>query len=629
MEALQTQTNWRETEAHHLRKKLGATYLGASRCLFRVWAPERESVELHLLAPIDRFYKLEKDERGYWHAMLDEVEPGARYLYRLDGKVEWPDPASKFQPDGVHKASQVVAAEYEWSDQDWFGIPLTQHVIYELHVGTFTKEGTFDAITEHLGALKELGVTAIELMPVAQFPGTRNWGYDGVYPYAVQNSYGGPAGLKRLVNAAHHTGLAVILDVVYNHLGPEGNYLSQFGPYFTDIYKTPWGSAINYDGPNSEEVRHFFANNACCWIEEFHLDGLRLDATHFVFDTSARPFLRYLGRRVKETADYVNRRIYLFAESDNNDVRWVQPADLGGFGMNAQWNDDFQHALITILPAVDAGAYTNDYGDFRQLVKAYEEGFVFSGEYSKYRKRRHGNSSRQIHGKRLVVFVQNHDQVGNRPLGDRICTQISHEGAKLAAGAVALAPYLPLLFMGEEYGEQAPFLYFVDHGDPALIEAVRKGRKEEFSHFMKDMEPADPQDENTMKQCVLNHELRSSGRHKALWQFHRELLRLRREIGPLTDLSKENLRVHSFENERSIVMHRRDLEDEALVILCFSTAAVQLAVPLHGGEYVKVLDSTEEQWLGPGSGLPDILSCESACAAIRFPPESVSVYLRK
>jgi maltooligosyltrehalose trehalohydrolase len=620
--------NWTEAEAHRLRNKLGATYLGNGRCLFRVWAPERKSMELHLVSPADRLVPLQQDARGYWEATVENLQPGARYLYRIDSGNERPDPASRFQPEGVHQSSQVVDSQFQWSDQHWFGVPLNRHVIYELHVGTFTQEGTFDAIIPHLEHLKDLGVTAIELMPVAQFPGRRNWGYDGVYPYAVQNSYGGPDALKRLVNAAHGGGLAVVLDVVYNHLGPEGNYLGEFGPYFTDCYKTPWGSAINFDGPYSEEVRHFFANNACFWIQEYHLDGLRLDATHFIFDTSARPFLRTLAQQVKEAADCVNRRVYLFAESDTNDVRWVKPAEMGGFGVNAQWNDDFQHALITILPGADAGAYTNDYGSFRQLVKAYEEGFVFSGEYSNYRKRRHGNSSRDIHGKRLVVFVQNHDQVGNRPKGDRICTQISHEGAKLAAGSLILAPYLPLLFMGEEYGEKAPFQYFVEHGDAELIESVRKGRKEEFSHFLKDGELPDPQDEATMKRCVLNHKLRDTGEHRALWQFHRELLRLRREIRPLSDLSKENLRVYSFPNERTIVMHRRDPEDAAVVVLCFSTKPVEIALPLPEGTYTLVVDSTDKQWLGAGAHLPATVSAEATCPQVKLAPESVAVYLR-
>lgn len=622
------QNDWQRTEAQRLRNKLGAVHLGNGRCLFRVWAPEKKSVEVHITCPEDRIEKLSPAEFGYWEATLESVEPGARYMYRLDGKVERPDPASRCQPDGVHKASQVIDTHFNWTDQKWFGIPLTRHVLYELHVGTFTQEGTFEAIIPHLETLRDLGVTAVELMPVAQFPGKRNWGYDGVYPYAVQNSYGGAKGLKTLVNAAHQVGLAVILDVVYNHVGPEGNYLGEYGPYFTDAYKTPWGQAINYDGPCSEEVRRFFVNNATEWIEDYHIDGLRLDATHFIFDTSASPFLRYLAKRVKQTADCVNRRVYLFAETDANDTRWVTPQQNGGFGMNAQWNDDFQHALYTMLPNADARAYLNDFGEFSQLVKSFREGYVYTGEYSPFRKRRHGNSSRDVHGKRLVVFAQNHDQVGNRPMGDRMCMQVSPEGVKLAAGSVILSPYLPLLFMGEEHAEEKPFLYFVDHGDERLIEAVRQGRKEEFAHMMEGFEPPDPQDPKTMQQCIIDHTVRTRGHHKHTWEFHRELLRLRRELGPLTELSKESYDVRAFETQRTIVMHRRDENDEVLVILCYSPKAVELSLSLEEGTYTKILDSAEKKWGGAGTTAADVLSPANGTAGLKLPGESVTMYLR-
>ena len=611
------------------RGGLGALYLGGGRCLFRVWAPERKMMEVHITSPGDAWHPMVQNVDGYWEVLVEGCEPGARYLYRLDGQAERPDPASRCQPEGVHQASQVVDNEFAWEDGNWFGIPLARHVIYELHVGTFTKAGTFEAIIPHLAALKDLGVTTLEIMPVAQFPGKRNWGYDGAYPYAVQNSYGGLVALKRLVNAAHKVGLAVILDVVYNHLGPEGNYLGEFAPYQTDTYKTPWGKAINFDGPHSEGVRHFFSGNACYWIEEFHMDGLRLDATHFVIDTSARPFLRYLADRVKATSSRVNRRVHLFAESDANDSRWVKPPETGGFGLNAQWNDDFQHALVTVVPGADGGAYMNDYGRFSQLTKAYEDGFVFSGEYSTFRKRRHGNSSRDIHGKRLVVFAQNHDQVGNRPKGDRLCAHLSMDGAKLVAASCLLAPYVPLLFMGEEYGELAPFLYFVDHGDPGLIEAVRAGRKAEFEHFIQDFEPPDPQVADTMEQCVLDHELRNGGTHKVLWEFHRELLRLRRELCALADLSKDSLRVLPFEQERVIAMWRRSGDEEALVLLSFNAEPVELQLPLDQTSYVKLFDSAEARWLGPETTMPDVLTGGTPTTAITLPAQCAAVYVRR
>jgi len=580
-------------------------------------------VEVHLLSPAERIVPLTKeDERGYWSAVVDDVWPGALYRFRLDGEQERPDPASQSQPDGVHGPSQVVDTNFDWNDTNWQGVPLDQHVFYELHVGTFTQEGTFDAIIPHLTALRELGVTSIELMPVAQFPGVRNWGYDGVYPYAVQNSYGGATGLKRLVNAAHQQGLAVVLDVVYNHLGPEGNYLGDFAPYFTDCYKTPWGQAVNFDGPESDEVRRFFIDNACWWIEEFHVDGLRMDATHFIFDTSANPVLREFAEAIHGVGARLRRHVHLFPESDNNDVRWLQPAERGGFALDAQWNDDFQHAVFTMLPGAEAGAYKQDYGRFDQLVKAYEVGYVYTGEYSPYRKRRHGNDSSQEHGSKFVVFVQNHDQVGNRPRGDRICTQTDLEATKLGAAAMILSPYLPLIFMGEEHGEPRPFLYFVDHGDPQLIEAVREGRKEEFGHFMEGEEPPDPQSRETMEKCCIQHELREHGDHKALWEWHRELLRLRRELPPLAELDRKYQLVHAFEEERVLAIERTtaDNDQRVLVVLGFNEDAVSLRVP--EGRWSKVLDSGDSGWGGAGESLPaelgggDLLELPRCCAAV-------------
>lgn len=347
-----------------LERRLGATYLGGRRCRFLVWAPRAERVEVHLIGPRERFVPMAPLERGYHYASVDAVEPGDLYLYRLDGGTERPDPASYYQPHGVHGPSQVVdLSSFVWEDRHWFGLPLQDYIIYELHVGTFTPEGTFDAIIPRLDELKDLGVTAVEIMPVAQFPGSRNWGYDGVYPFAVQDSYGGPEGLKRLVNACHVRGLVVIMDVVYNHLGPEGNYLADFGPYFTDIYRTPWGAAINFDGAGSDEVRRFFIENAIYWITEFHVDALRLDAIHGIRDFSARTFLEELGMSVHDEGERLNRRLYVIAESNFNNARVDLPRYLGGYELDAQWNDDFHHSLHTLLTGEQSGYYE----DFRGL----------------------------------------------------------------------------------------------------------------------------------------------------------------------------------------------------------------------------------------------------------------------
>ena len=393
-----------------MRTSLGATYYGDGRCRFLVWAPRAERVEIRQLSPQERSAALEKLPQGYHRVVLTDFDPSGRYVYRLyqiqaKEPVERPDPASRFQPEGVHGPSQVVDAEFSWDDADWHGRALSRYIIYELHVGTFTPEGTFDAVIAHLDELRDIGITAVELMPVAQFPGTRNWGYDGTYPFAAQNSYGGPQGLKRLVNACHRKGLAVILDVVYNHLGPEGNYLRDFGPYFTDFYQTPWGEAVNFDGPYSDEVRRFFIENALYWLEDCHIDALRLDAVHAILDFSARPFLEELARTVHRAAERLNRRIYCIAESALNDTRIIRPRELGGFALDAQWNDDFHHALHTVLTGEQTGYY-QDFGRLHQLARAWRRGFVYDGQYSGYRQRAHGNSSRNIPAQQLVVFAE-------------------------------------------------------------------------------------------------------------------------------------------------------------------------------------------------------------------------------
>jgi maltooligosyltrehalose trehalohydrolase len=574
--------------------------MASGRCRFLVWAPRAEKVEVHLMSPADRLAPLEKMDRGYFGAVLEGIEPGALYRYRLDESKERPDPASRLQPQGVHGPSQVVSDEFAWTNASWRGRELREYVLYELHVGTFTTEGTFDSILPRLDSLRDLGITAVELMPVAQFPGSRNWGYDGVYPFAVQNSYGGPEGLRRLVNACHEREIAVVLDVVYNHLGPEGNYLADFGPYFTERYRTPWGPAINFDGPWSDEVRQYFIESALQWVEDFHIDALRLDAIHAIVDSSAFPFLEELGLAVHGKAEELKRRVLVIPESDRNDARFVTPREAGGFGLDAQWSDDFHHALHTLLTGERNGYYA-DFGELRHLAKALREGFVYSGEYSQHRKRRHGNSSRRLEARQFIVFAQNHDQVGNRMLGDRLSESLSFEALKLAAGAVVLSPFVPLLFMGEEYGERAPFLYFTSHSDADLIEAVRRGRREEFAAFRWQGEPPDPQDEDTFLRSKLDWELRDRESHALLRKFFHELLRLRREVTALAHLSKEDLAVHEFEDQRALVIHRWRGHEHALLALNFGRSPASLPVPDEPVRWKKLLESADACWGGSGS----------------------------
>lgn len=584
---------------------LGAYYLGNGQCEFVVWAPLIQKVSLHLVAPTERLIPMEHQEKGYWRVVVDDVSPETLYWYRLAEERDRPDPASHFQPRGVHGPSQVIDhRSFHWNDALWRNIDLADLILYELHVGTFTPEGTFQAVIPRLPALQELGVNAIELMPVAQFPGERNWGYDGVYPFAVQNSYGGPTGLKQLVNACHQQGIAVVLDVVYNHLGPEGNYLWDFGPYFTDRYRTPWGQAINFDGPYSDEVRRFFITNALFWFQHYHIDALRLDAIHAIYDHSAIPFLQDLAQQVESFVRKTGQRVYLIAESDLNNARVIRPKELGGYGIHAQWCDDFHHALHTVLTGEDQGYY-QDFGHIEHLVKSLREGFVYSGQYSVYRQRQHGNSAADRPADQFVVFIQNHDQIGNRMLGERLSQLLSFESLKLAAGVMLLSPYIPLLFMGEEYGEEAPFLYFVSHSDPGLIEAVREGRKEEFRAFTWRGEMPDPQSVETFRQSKLHWEKQAEGAHKVLRNFYQTLIRLRKEIPALAHLQKDHLEVWGAEEKKVLWMRRWMENSHIFALFNFQDTDLRLDISLPGRQWRKIMASADSIWNGPGGLFPE------------------------
>jgi maltooligosyltrehalose trehalohydrolase len=556
---------------------------------FRVWAPLATSVEVELVKSSAQRTPLQKD--GEYFQGLVQASAGDRYWFWLDGTLRRPDPASRSQPDGVHGPSQVITPAFAWSDSQWRGIALEEYLMYELHVGTFTPDGTFDGVISRLDYLCELGITALQLMPVAQFPGERNWGYDGTFPFAPQNSYGGADGLKRLVDACHSRGLAVILDVVYNHLGPEGNYLHAFGPYFTDRYRTPWGDAVNFDGPGSDQVRRYFISNALYWITEFHIDALRLDAIHGIYDFSALHILQELAKTVQRQGAELGRRVHVIAESDLNDVRVIKPPESGGYGLDAQWNDDFHHALRTLLTS-DRSGYYRDFGRFADLVKGFREGFVLSGGYSLFRSKRHGSSSADIPPGQLVVFSQNHDQVGNRMRGERLSGYLTPRQLKLAAATVMLSPYLPLLFMGEEYGESAPFPYFVSHGDADLVEGVRRGRLEESASFGNQGTPPDPQAEATFLSAKLDQEQRRAGDQKSIFEFYRELIRLRRECTPLARLSRADMQVIAGEDEQMLAIIRNAGDDQVFCLFNFSDQDCIIPPPLASGTLRVLLDST-------------------------------------
>lgn len=601
----------------------GAVVHSPDRCLFTVWAPFRTSVDVRISRPAERIIAMTRDAEGYWRADVDGVGAGALYQFRLDGSALYPDPASHAQPRGVHGPSMIVDhASFRWNDAEWKGAHLPSSAHYELHVGTFTPEGTFDAVIPRLDALKELGVTALELMPVTQFPGERNWGYDGVYPFAVQDSYGGPDGLKRLVNACHRRGMAVILDVVYNHLGPEGNYLAAFGPYFTDRYRTPWGPALNFDGRDSDAVRDFFTANVRHWHTHYHTDGLRLDAIHAIFDMGARHILREIAEIGEMLSEESGRQFWLIAESNLNDPRVLAPRGPGCYGLHGQWLDDLHRSLHTVLTGENEGYY-RDFGTIAQLVKALREGYVLTGEYSHYRGRRQGTSSAGVPADRFIVFSQNHDQVGNRARSDRLSSIVTFDAAKLAAATVILSPYIPLLFMGEEYGEAAPFNFFVSHTDEKLVDAVRKGRREEFARFNWSGTPPDPQRQETFNASRLHWESRTQGHHAVMLSWYAELLRIRRETPALAHPGRDGLIVEGSETSRIVMMMREYDTSRVLILLNFSSASVPVDLALPEGPWRRILDSSAAEWSGQETMMPGEIT---AAGNLKMSPHNVVVY---
>lgn len=478
------------------------------RCEFRVWAPTAGAVTLRLLrgdACDDFAMKRDPDSEHFTISAI--AHPGDRYFYIVDENKPVPDPASRLLPEGVHGPTEIIdPQQFAWSDDTWTGLPLKDYIVYELHIGTFTPQGTLDAATDRLPYLRKLGITVVELMPVAAFPGTRNWGYDGVSLYAVQASYGGPEALRRFVDAAHALGLAVTLDVVYNHLGNEGNYLRLFGPYFTNQHTTPWGEAINYDQRGCDGVRRYFVENALYWIREYHLDGLRLDAVQTIKDDSPLHILAEIKEHVAELAQELGREVTVIAETDENDEAMVRPLERGGYGLDAVWSDDFHHAIHAFFTG-ERNGYYQDFGRPEQIVRALNEGFVFQGEpFRFWEGRPRGTSPRHMPAAAHVICIQNHDQVGNRAKGERL-TALAPRGARtLAAAVLLLSPHTPLLFMGQEYDERNPFQFFTDYGDPFLQKAVSHGRRNEFKDF-DFREVPDPQDPATFERSRLNWKL--------------------------------------------------------------------------------------------------------------------------
>ena len=522
---------------------------------FRVWAPRASKVDLVLRG--DERHALDgPDDRGWFSAEVEGAAPGDDYAYSLDGGDPRPDPRSPWQPHGVHGPSRLVDhAAFEWTDAGWDGgVPLAQAVVYELHVDTFSAEETYEGVIPHLDHLVDVGVTHVELLPVVEYPGRWGWGYDGVDLYAPNSGDGGPEGLKRLVDACHGRGLGVIFDVVYNHLGPSGNYLAEYGPYFTHKYGTPWGEAVNLDGADSDPVREFVVDNALMWLRDYHADGLRLDAIHAIVDTSARHILEELADRVDELEAVLRRPRFLIAESDLNDPRIVADREVGGYGMDAQWSDDFHHALHALLTGERAGYYA-DFGSVGQLAKALRQAFVYDGGYSPHRRRRHGRTPAGIPATRFLGYLQNHDQIGNRAKGERSSTLLSEDLLRVAAAVVLLGPWVPMLFQGEEWGASTPFQYFTDHDDPELGKAVTEGRRREFASFGWDpSDVPDPQDPETFRRSKLDWDEVSRPPHAGILDWHRQLIALRRSTPELSDGRFDTVSVVYDEDERWLVV---------------------------------------------------------------------------
>ncbi|MEW5774187.1 MAG: malto-oligosyltrehalose trehalohydrolase [Thermodesulfobacteriota bacterium] len=574
---------------------------------FAVWAPLARSVDLDLPGPTQRTLAMRPGPGGCWTVAVPGLAEGCRYWFLLDGRLRRADPASHFQPEGVHGPSALVDhAAHAWGDAGFRPPPREDLVLYELHVGTFTPEGTLDAAIGRLDHLVRLGATAVELMPLAACPGARNWGYDGVFPFAVQAAYGGPAACKRFVDACHARGLAVVLDLVCNHLGPEGNYLRDFGPYFTAAYRTPWGEAVNFDGPGSDAVRNHFIQAALHWFERYHVDGLRLDATHAIHDERAGHFLAELSGAAEDWARRRGRRRpLLVAESDRNDPRLVLPTQAGGFGLDAVWADDFHHSLHSLLTGERHGFYA-DYGTLEHLADSACGGFARPGAFSPYRGHSYGAPAPGLPGSALVTSLQNHDQVGNRPLGERLGALVGFEALKAAAGLHLFLPSLPLLFMGEEWGEDRPFLYFVDHQDPDLLRAVRQGRRREFEALGMAGEPPDPAAEETFLASVLDWSKPGQGRHAAMLAFYAEALRLRRSLPGLAGDCRLGLRPVPVYGAGALLVLRRSGGSRAAGVFALSgaPARLDLASLLPPGPWSLVLDSAGPAFGGPGSGLP-------------------------
>ena len=581
----------------------------------RVWAPGAGSVEIVLGTDVDGVERRQMTAGGggWWSGRWSDVNPGTDYRFSLDGGAAMPDPRSAWQPAGVHGPSRMVDhTAFPWTDDAWRPGPLSEAVMYELHPGTFSPEGTFDGAIARLDHLVRLGVSHVELMPVNAFPGVHGWGYDGVALFASHQPYGGPDGLKRLVDACHARGLAVLLDVVYNHLGPDGSYTGAFGPYQTDRYRTPWGAAVNLDGPGSDEVRRFFVDNALGWLRDYHIDGLRIDAVHAFVDTSATHLLEQMADEVRALSLATGRDLVLIAESDLNDPRLVRPSAIGGYGLDATWSDDLHHALHVTLTGERSGYY-EDFVGLPDIVRAMADVYVYAGRHSAHRDRRHGRAADGLEPGRFVGFSQNHDQIGNRAAGERLAHLAGQDAARVAAALVLCGPFVPLVFQGEEWAASTPFLYFTDHEDPDLAAAVSDGRRREFAAFgwTPDQVP-DPQDPTTIARSQLDWDEIGREPHAGMLAWYRRLIALRREVPGLHDGRRPAVRWDP--GQAWVALDR----DGASVLANLGPAAV--TIPWAGGRPGREAPPGGARLVAASSG-----AIAMTPAGVQLPPMSVAI----
>ena len=573
---------------------MGAQVLDGGLVRFRVWAPAARNVEVETYPASEAIVRhpMTRDDDGIWSAVAEAL-PGTLYRYRLNDEWAYPDPYSRSQPEGVHGPSQVIdPSAFRWTDGEWRGLDPETLVIYECHVGAYTPGGTFDALIDQLDQLHALGITALELMPVAEFPGRRNWGYDGVDLFAPSSVYGGPEGLRRLVDAAHARGLGIILDVVYNHLGPDGNYLHVYSQdYFTNRYQTPWGDAVNFDGDNSRWVRNLFAQNALSWFHEYHIDGLRLDATHRLYDESSKHILQELADAVHKGGP-LGRRCLLIAEDERNDLRIVLPPDAGGYGLDGLWVDDFHHSLHVLLTEEAKGYLKAFDGTTEEIARLLRVGFLYQSPPAEAGEQPAGVAP-GVPAHQLVYCLQNHDQIGNRPAGRRLGHVIDLEPLKAAVALLVLTPCTPMIFMGDEFAASTPFFYFTDH-ERELAEQVTAGRQEEFKDFWSSRDAGryaipDSQAEDTFLQSKLDLGERGKPRHEGVYRLYRELLHLRRDDPVLRVQDRWRLLAQA-PAPALVAVERWDQDERRRLLL------VNFGHPLR-------FDVGEQAWLGDAAAL--------------------------